>query len=78
MKLAQLLALQDPVGAKCAGTWTASAEGVMTLSEYFFEPLVAGYQKVFLASLSPQLCLSRHLEGSLAWGPSLLFYASGT
>ena len=33
-----------------------------------FLSLVAGDQKASLASLSP-----RHLEGSLAWGPSLLF-----
>ena len=32
----------DSGGAKCAGTRTASASGVMTLSEFFFEPLVAG------------------------------------
>ena len=40
--------------------------------------LIAGNQKAFLASLSPQLCPFRHLEVSLAWGPSLLFGASGT
>ena len=39
------------VGAKCAGTKTASAIGVMVLSESFFEPIVAGDQKAFLASL---------------------------
>ena len=44
----------------------------------FFKPLVAGDQKAFLASLSLQLHPLRHLEGSLAWGPSLLFDASGT
>ena len=32
---------------------TASAPGVMVLSESFFEPLVAGDQKASLASLSP-------------------------
>ena len=37
----------------------------------FFEPLVAGNQNTSLASLSPQLRPFRHLEGSLAWGPSL-------
>ena len=41
--------------------------------ESFFEPLVAGDQKASLASLSSYLCQFRHLEGSLAWGPSLLF-----
>ena len=44
----------------------------------FFEPLVAGDQKASLASLSPQLRSFRHLEGFLAWGPSLLFGSSGT
>ena len=43
-----------------------------------FEPLVAGDQKASLASLSLYLLPFRHLEGSLAWGPSLLFHASGT
>ena len=41
-----------PAGAKCAGTWTASTTGVMTLSESFFEPVIAGNQKASLASLS--------------------------
>ena len=78
MKVAICLACRDPGGAKCAGTWIASAAGVMALSESFFEPLVTGDQKTSLACLSPQLCLFRHLKGSLAWGPSLLFGASGT
>lgn len=43
------------------------------LSEFFFKPPVAGSQKASLASLSPLLRPFRHLEGSLAWGPSLLF-----
>ena len=37
---------------QCAGTRTASAAGVMALSESFFEPLVAGGQKASLAILS--------------------------
>ena len=45
---------------------------------FFFEPLVAGDHKASLASLSPYLCPFRHLEGSLFWGPSLCFSASGT
>ena len=53
-------------GAKCAGTWTASAPGVMVLSESFFKPLVAGDQKTSLA-FSVALPF-RHLDGSLAWG----------
>ena len=32
----------DPGSAKCAGTWTASATGVMALSESVSKPLVAG------------------------------------
>ena len=43
---------RDPGIAKCAGTRTASAAGVMALSESFFEPLAAGDQKASLASLS--------------------------
>ena len=35
------------------GHRTASAAGVMALSESFFEPLVASDQKASLASLSP-------------------------
>ena len=54
------------------------AAEVTALSESFFMPLVAGDQKAFLASLSPSLRPFRHLEGSLAWGPSLLFLVSGT
>ena len=66
MKVAQLLGL------------CASSAGIMVLSESFFEPLVAGDQKASLASLSLQLRLFRHLEGSLAWGLSLLLGVSGT
>ena len=47
------MACGDAGGAKCAGTQTASATGVMALSESFFQPLVAGDQEAFLASLSP-------------------------
>ena len=70
------MACGDPGGAKCAGTQTAFVTGVMALSESFFELLVAGDQKASLASLSLWLCLLRHLEDSLAWGPSLLFGSS--
>ena len=66
------MACGDPGSAKCAGTRTASAAGVMALSESFFKPLVVGDQKDSLASLSPYLYPFRHLEGSLAWGPALL------
>ena len=71
------LACRDPGRAKGAGARTASAAGVTALSESFCEPLVAGDQKASLASLSPPLCLFRHLDGSLAWGPAVLS-ASGT
>ena len=47
------MAFRDPNGTKCAGTQIAYATGIMTLSESFFELLVAGAQKAFLASLSP-------------------------
>ena len=60
------------------GHRTASAAGVMALSESFFEPLVATDQKASLASLSLELRPFRHLEGFLNWGPSLLFGTSGT
>ena len=39
--------------AERAGTQTASATGVMALSEFFFKPLAAGTQKASLAGLSP-------------------------
>ena len=78
MKVAQLLGLQGPWQLQCAGTWTASATGVMALSESFFKSLIAGNQMASLASLSPLLRPFRHLEGSLAWGPSLLFGESVT
>ena len=78
MKVAQLLGLQGPGSAKRTGTQTAPITGVMALSESFFWPLVAVDQKASLAGLSSQICPFRHLEGSLAWGPSLLFSFSGT
>ena len=46
------MACEDTVDAKCAGTWTVSAAGVVVQSESFFEPLVVGDQKASLASLS--------------------------
>ena len=47
------MACGDPGSAKGAGTWTASAAGVMVLSQSFSKRLVAGDQKASLASLSP-------------------------
>ena len=43
---------------------------------FFFELLVSGDEKASLASFS--IAPPVQLEGSLAWGPSLLFGASGT
>ena len=45
------MACGDPGGAKRAGTWTASALGVMALAESFFPASVAGDQEASLASL---------------------------
>ena len=61
---------EDPGGAKCAGTQTASATGVTALSESFLEPLVDGDRKASLSfSIAPPI---KHSEGSPVWGPSLL------
>lgn len=67
----------DPGAATHAGTWTASAPGIMALSESFLEPLVAGNQKSSLASFlcSPTV---QALRGLTFWGPSLIFGTSGT
>ena len=78
VKVVQLLGLLGSCDTTCAGTRTASAAGVMTLSEPFFELLVAGDQKASLASLSLQLCPFRHLRELLSWVPSLLFGPPGT
>ena len=51
MKTVQVLGFGDPRSAKCAGTWIASTAGAIALSESLSEPLVAGDQKVSLASL---------------------------
>ena len=53
MRCHSCLGCGDLGSARRAGTWTASAAGVMALSESFFKPLVAGDQKASLASLSP-------------------------
>ena len=75
MKVAKLLGLRGPWQCQVQGH---PPPGVMALSESFFKPLVADNQKASLASLSQELRPFRHLEGSLAWGPSLLFGVSGT
>ena len=54
-----------------AGTRTASTAGIIALSKYFFELLVADDQKAFLVSLSPYLYPFRHLEDFFPSGPSL-------
>ena len=55
VKVAWLPGSREPWWAKCAGTQTASAAGVMALSESFFEPHIAEDQKasVFLHSCTP-------------------------
>ena len=55
---------RDSGGATCTGTHTASATGVMALSESFFDRLVAGYQKASLAqsfSIAPPIQALRGL-----------------
>ena len=73
--MAQLLGLQ--------GSWARADTDCLPRrrygpSESFFKPLVAGDQKASLARLAPPLRPFRHLEGSLARGPALLFCTSGT
>ena len=52
MKAAQAVWLAGTLAAPCVGTQTASAAGVMALSESFFQSLVIGLQKASLARLS--------------------------
>ena len=66
------LACGGPGCTKCAGHGHNSCAPVMALSETFFKTLVAGNEKASFTSLSLYLCPFGHLEGSLAWGPSLL------
>ena len=74
------------VAARLAGTLmvpSVQARWLPLLQELwpyqsFFEPLVPSDQKASLTSLSLYLRPFRHLEVSLAWGPSLLFGTSGT
>ena len=70
--------LAGACGAKCSETqeFCAFAQELWPYQRFVFKPLVAGNQKVSLASLSPWRCPFRHLEGSLAWDPSLLVSAS--
>ena len=60
------MACRDPGGAKCTGTQTAYATGVMALSESFFKLLVVGNQKASLASLSPNPTF--FLKKNFNWG----------
>ena len=71
------LACRDPGGAKCAGTRTAPATGVMALSGSFFQPFVAGNQKASLASFSIVLPIQA-LRGLDCLGAFSLFSESGT
>ena len=52
VKAAQLLGLRGPWQCQVCRDTTASAVGVMALSESFLEPLVVGDQKASLTSLS--------------------------
>ena len=74
MKVVPLFGSWGPWQSQVCRDMAASAPGVMFLSEL----LVAGDQKASLASPSRELRPFRHLEGSLAWVPSLLFSVSGT
>ena len=58
------MACRDPDGAKCSGTQNASATGVMALSESFSKPLVAGNQKVSLASFLHTSAIQVHRRAS--------------
>ena len=78
MRVAQLLGLWGSWQCQVCKDMDCLRRGSYGPIGVFFEPPVAGDQKTSLASLSPQLCPFKHLEGSLAWGPSLLFGASGT
>ena len=55
------------------GTWTASATGLMALSESFFEPLAAGDQRPLWLVFLCYSTWSGIQEGSLGRGPSLFF-----
>ena len=71
------MACGDPGGAKCAGTWTASSTGVMTLSVFFRASCSWQSECLFGQSFSVALII-QVLEGFHAGGPSLLFCTSGT
>ena len=84
------MACGDPGGAKRAGTQTASAAGVLALSESFFEPRVAGPQKASLTSLCSPTCTSlrglpclgsfsavQHIRHIGTPHPRVLLYSSG-
>lgn len=77
--MAQLLGLQDPGGAKFAGTWTASRRRSYGSSQSLFQPLVAGDQKASLPLLFFSISSPiQALEGSLPWDPSPVVRVSGT
>ena len=63
---------EDEAGARLAGTLAAASvqrHGLPTQQELSL--LQPGNQKVSLACLCPQLHPFRHLDVSLAWGPTL-------
>ena len=64
---------------KCSLGISNFPEEISSLSQpkSYLESLIAG-QKASLATLSLYFHPFRHLEGSLVWGPPLLFGVSGT
>jgi len=70
------LAYGDPGGAKYVGPWTASASGVMALSESFRASRSWWSEGLFGQSFSIALPVQALRGGSLAWGPSLFYLHS--
>ena len=89
VKVKQLLACRDPSGTKYAGTWTASAPGVMALSESFLQASCSWWSEgLFGQSLSVALpiwalrgltCLGSfsvvRCIRHIVWLPQLGFYS---
>ena len=76
VKVEQLLGFQGPWQCQVCRVQEHRLTRPQELQPHqsFFELLVGGNQKASLASLSPQFHPFRqHLEGFLAWDPSLLF-----
>ena len=56
---------RDPGGTKCAGTWTASAQGVMALSVFFRASSSWPSEGLFGQSFSVALCIQALKRASL-------------